>query len=65
MLFEYSDSSQDYQELVETCVHIWDDHFSSCLLDLVFLVNLLIKVILSKLINMYIVFQLSVDGYGL
>lgn len=64
MLFKCSDNSQDYQELLKTCAHLCDDHFSSCLLDLVFLANLLIKAILSKLINMYIVF-LSVDGYGL
>lgn len=47
---------QDYQELLKTCTHFWDDHFSTCIFDLVFLVNILIKVILSKLINMYIVF---------
>lgn len=55
MPFECSCSSQDYQELLETCTHFYYDHFSSCLLDLVFLVNLLIKAILSQLIHMYIV----------
>lgn len=54
VLFECSHRSQDCQELLKMCALLRYDHFSSCLLDLVFPVNLLIKATLSQLINMYI-----------